>query len=126
MPYQEPGVLNERDYWDLTAYLLRENGIPLPGAPLGAGNASEIRLSSSGATLSAEPPTPTNLPEATPATNANAGATTSANSGQPVLIWGLVILGLALAGLLLVRAGRGPSSQSSKTTGGPGDTSNDA
>jgi cytochrome c len=46
MPFQEPGVLSQEDYWALAAFLLRQNGVALPGADLGAGNASRILLHS--------------------------------------------------------------------------------
>ncbi len=44
MPFQEPGILPQEDYWALTAYLLRQNGITLPGAEVGEDNASAILL----------------------------------------------------------------------------------
>ncbi len=44
MPFQEPGILPQEDYWALTAYLLRQNGITLPGAEVGEDNASTILL----------------------------------------------------------------------------------
>ncbi len=44
MPFQEPGILPQEDYWALAAYLLRQNGLALPSADLGAGNASTILL----------------------------------------------------------------------------------
>jgi cytochrome c len=44
MPFQAPGVLSREDYWALTAFLLRQNGITLPGAEVGESNASTILL----------------------------------------------------------------------------------
>ncbi len=44
MPFQEPGVLPQADYWALTAFLMRQNGLALPGTDLGAGTASMILL----------------------------------------------------------------------------------
>ncbi len=44
MPFQEPGILMPEDYWALTAYLLRQNGITLPGAEVGQDNARAILL----------------------------------------------------------------------------------
>jgi hypothetical protein len=42
MPFQEPGVLEDQDYWDLTALLLRMNRRPLGDAEIGPENASSI------------------------------------------------------------------------------------
>ncbi len=44
MPFQEPGVLSPEDYWALTAFLLRQNGITLPGNAVGEDNADTIFL----------------------------------------------------------------------------------
>jgi hypothetical protein len=46
MPFQEPGVLEDQDYWDLTAYLLRLNRFLLDDAGVGPENAASIRLES--------------------------------------------------------------------------------
>ena len=46
MPYQAPGVLSKNDYWDLVAYLLRQNHIVPDGAQISAANASSIELRS--------------------------------------------------------------------------------
>ena len=45
MPYWNPGSLTEEEGWLVTAFILRENGIPLEGT-LDASNAAEIRFSS--------------------------------------------------------------------------------
>lgn len=44
MPYQVPGTLSRDDYWNLVAYLLRQNGILPDGALLSADNAGSIEL----------------------------------------------------------------------------------
>ncbi len=44
MPFQVPGTLPREDYWALTAFLLRQNGITPPGAEVGESNASRILL----------------------------------------------------------------------------------
>jgi cytochrome c len=41
MPYQAPGMLKPDQYWDLTAYLMRANGVE-PPQPLDNSNASSI------------------------------------------------------------------------------------
>lgn len=54
MPYEDPGVLTENEAWQVTAFLLRENGIDIRGE-LDASNADQILLSSA-------QPTPTPIP----------------------------------------------------------------
>ncbi len=44
MPYQNPGYLKSEEYWQLTAFLLRENGVKLPNLPLNAETAAQLRL----------------------------------------------------------------------------------
>lgn len=44
MPYQNPGYLKSEEYWQLTAFLLRENGVKLPAQPLDAEVAAQMRL----------------------------------------------------------------------------------
>jgi mono/diheme cytochrome c family protein len=44
MPYQSPGILSKDDYWNLVAYLLRQNHILSDGAQVSAANASSIEL----------------------------------------------------------------------------------
>ena len=52
MPFEDPGVLTEDEYWKITAFLLRENGITY-SEPLDAFNAGQILLA-----LSQTTPTP--------------------------------------------------------------------
>jgi cytochrome c len=52
MPFEDPGVLTEDEYWKVTAFLLRENGITY-SEPLDAFNAGQILLA-----LSQTTPTP--------------------------------------------------------------------
>lgn len=51
MPYQSPGVLSKEDYWNLVAYLLRQNGVLPDGAQVSAENAGSIELHPSSANL---------------------------------------------------------------------------
>jgi cytochrome c len=44
MPWQAPGTLTAEEYWQLTAYLVRENGIDPGPLPLNPGNASKVGL----------------------------------------------------------------------------------
>jgi mono/diheme cytochrome c family protein len=60
MPWQAPGSLPADQYWQLTAYLLRQNGVGLGHSPLDEQNAAELQLH----TLPSSTPTPT--PEALP------------------------------------------------------------
>jgi len=43
MPFEDPGVLTENEYWQVTAFLLRENRIPYTGQ-LNASTANQIRF----------------------------------------------------------------------------------
>jgi len=86
MPFEDPGVLTEDESWQVTAFLLRENGIIYSG-PLGASNADQILLSLS-------QPTPT--PEATPAP-----PSPSPSTANPVN-WTLFILIFLLGGILFL------------------------
>jgi PQQ-dependent dehydrogenase (methanol/ethanol family) len=45
MPQSAPGSLSQRQYLDVTAYLLRRNGLPAGNAPLTIGSLSEVSLS---------------------------------------------------------------------------------
>lgn len=45
MPFEDPGVLTEVEYWQVTAFILRENGISYPDQ-LDASNANQIPLPS--------------------------------------------------------------------------------
>ncbi len=44
MPYQAPGSLSQSDYWNLTAYLLRANGVQVTVALLDRQTAAQIPL----------------------------------------------------------------------------------
>ncbi len=44
MPWQAPGSLNPEEYWQLTAFLVRENGIDPGPLPLNADNAARVRM----------------------------------------------------------------------------------
>jgi cytochrome c len=56
MPFEDPGVLSEEQAWQVTAFILRENGITYPDG-LGASNAEQILIA---------PPQTTPTPPATP------------------------------------------------------------
>jgi hypothetical protein len=44
MPWHNPGSLDETTTWQITAHLLRSNGIPLPPDELGPESALDVRL----------------------------------------------------------------------------------
>ena len=44
MPYQQPGMLNEEQYWQVTAFLIRQRGTPSDDVPLDAANAANIQI----------------------------------------------------------------------------------
>jgi mono/diheme cytochrome c family protein len=44
MPWQAPGLLSDDEYWQLTAFLVDANGVPLDGITLGPDNANGILL----------------------------------------------------------------------------------
>jgi cytochrome c len=44
MPWHAPGSLTEEEYWQLTAFLVRENGFDPGAQPLDAGRAAKVRL----------------------------------------------------------------------------------
>ena len=44
MPQDVPNSLPDQQYWDVTAWLLAQNGIALPGGALGPGNAAGVSL----------------------------------------------------------------------------------
>ncbi len=44
MPYQMPGQLSTTDYWQVTAYLLRANGVDPGAQPLDSGRAAALAL----------------------------------------------------------------------------------
>jgi hypothetical protein len=85
MPFEDPGVLTEDEYWQVTAFLLRENGIPY-SEPLGASNAGQVLLSLSQATPS---PVPTSTPMP---------SSTSTNS----LTWAVFLFIIPLGGILFL------------------------
>ncbi len=91
MPWQWPGTRSEEEYWQLTAHLLRWNGVDPGKQPLTPERAAELWLNPQAR------PTPTTAP--TPDQPA-------ARSPQPGLVWGGFTIGLIiLAGLsfLLVK-----------------------
>ena len=82
MPYWNPGSLTEDEAWRITAFLLRENGIPYDGE-LNALNADEISFS-----LSPPTPSPTSPPLSGPSTSLGG--------------WSVLLVGILLGGILFL------------------------
>ena len=83
MPWQAPGTLETEEYWQLTAFLVRQNGIDPGPLPLNADNAAQVRI------RPAAPTTPTSTP-----------LVTAQPAGEGFWIAGGAVLGLA--GLLIL------------------------
>jgi hypothetical protein len=66
IPYQAPGSLKEEEYWQLTAFVLRANGVSIGYKPLDRQTAARISLSPTTAVP--------NLPVVHPGTLAALGA----------------------------------------------------
>jgi len=98
MPWQEPASLSEKEYWDITAYLVRERGLDPMRDPLDANRAGNLRLH------------PGSLSEpaasAVPAPSSAAGPLRASGYVVVAIVMLIGLLGLA-AGFLLRRARRG-------------------
>lgn len=114
MPYQARGNLDEDTYWQITAFLLRENGENLPNGPLGPDNASQVRLSPESTAVAGDP-SENNAAGSRGEAGSSAPAPSvrvHASDNRPLLTFSalalgaLLILGLAL---LLKKGKAGPS-----------------
>ncbi len=94
MPYQAPGLLNQDQYWALTAYLLRQRGIAADGQVLNNTNAARIQIKPEA------PPAPPGAPFHPPSMPPQKPA-----SGTPRLwlIVGVVLVAGSLAAFLVYR-----------------------
>jgi hypothetical protein len=93
MPFEAPGSLDTDTYWEVVAYLAEKNGVLPDGIVVSPDNAEEVRFARLAAGSLAEFATPTSLPALPPETT----------SAPWPLFWGLVIIGISIAGGLLVR-----------------------
>ncbi|UCC87061.1 MAG: c-type cytochrome [Anaerolineales bacterium] len=86
MPYQDPDLLSEEERWELTAFLLRENGIPSDGQLLDATTAASIRLRPETPSVSQtlSPAVSSTLQAAVPATPPDRSLHVSPSSSPPV------------------------------------------
>jgi mono/diheme cytochrome c family protein len=66
MPFSDPGSLSQEEYWQVTAFLLRENRRDPGTATLGPENAGQFILRPE---PGASPPSPTGLPTPTPSSS---------------------------------------------------------
>jgi len=53
MPWQSPGSLKPEEYWEVTAYLMDQNGVALGGETLGAANADSFKFAEEGSQVTA-------------------------------------------------------------------------
>jgi len=93
MPFEAPGSLDTDTYWEVVAYLAEKNGVLPDGIVVSPDNAEEVRFARLAAGSLAEFATPTSLPALPPETT----------SAPWPLFFGLVIIGISIAGGLLVR-----------------------
>jgi mono/diheme cytochrome c family protein len=80
MPWQAPGMLTDEEYWQLTAYLVRANGIEPGDAPLNEQTAVKVLLRPLPQDLQPEP----------------------AVSREQRWFWGVALVILAVAGVILL------------------------
>lgn len=85
MPWHQPGSLDDTMYWQLTAYLLHSNNVPLDDTLLGPDNAAAIRLRPA---IPTPTPTPTPTP---PPTAPPSGAPAAAILSGTLLLTALAI-----------------------------------
>lgn len=62
MPWQAPGTLSAEEYWQLTAYLVRLNGLDPGPAPLDAQSAAKVLLRNIPFNQEQDPASPTEFP----------------------------------------------------------------
>jgi len=98
MPWQTPGRLSDEEYWQLTAFLLRENGVLESDEPLGPEGATAAPENTPGGSAAGAPAS-TTIPH--PA----AGETARSAVGPAALIGLGVVVGLAVA-WAIVKASR--------------------
>jgi hypothetical protein len=104
MPYQARGSLDEDTYWQITAFLLRENGLNPLNDPLGPDNASRVRLRPESTAVASDPsensPIGAQDEFGAPALTPGVSVHTSKNNPLPpipaIALAALIILGLAL------------------------------
>ena len=115
MPFEAPRSLDPDTYWDVVTYLAEKNGVLPEGVVVSPDNADEIRFDNPVAGSLVGSATPSSPPALPPPT---------APAAAP-LFWGLVIMGISLAGLLLVRDSRVASEGLHIGNPGNGDPSED-
>jgi mono/diheme cytochrome c family protein len=70
MPWQEPGILTEEEYWQVTAFVLRANGVETGQEVLGPENAAQVPVASAarGEVPALPQTTPSQMPPPHPST----------------------------------------------------------
>jgi len=87
MPWSAPGSLSQEEYWQVTAFLLRENGQDPGATPLGPENAGAYRFST-GRGPSPQTPTPNLIPS--PTSSSEPGDLARARG--PLVVVGLLLM----------------------------------
>lgn len=93
MPYHNPGSLLEREYWQLTAFIVQMNGLALPVPPLDETTAAQLRLHPDRPLPTpAASPTPALVKQPTPTVTDTwswgfLGLLTAVGVGTAVLLW---------------------------------------
>jgi len=95
MPWQAAGTRSQEEYWQLTAHLLRINGVDPGREPLNAANAAGILLRPSQADLSQAAATPTPAPPP-PSPATTFGLIAGLAVGSILLLAGGIFIGLRL------------------------------
>jgi hypothetical protein len=108
MPWHAPGKLSSDQYWQVTAYLLEQNGVKVGRTTVGEENASSLRLASSGEAQESTPiaaatqPTPGAAATQQAVLAAENAAEAAAEEGWP---WGwMVLLAGSMVGVIWVLA----------------------
>jgi cytochrome c len=96
MPFEDPGVLTEDEYWQLAAFLLRENGIPYP-EQLDASTADQILLP----WVQAQP-TPTFFLTSTPTAPPPSPTAGSPKNSVNSINWILFLIVFLLGGIMIL------------------------
>lgn len=92
MPWQKPGSLTEDEYWQVTAFLARVNGLYSGSEPLGPQNAVGVSLAATGSQATEDLP-PVLPPEMPPPRRSSAVGWLVAGTGA-LIVAALVTIGL--------------------------------
>jgi mono/diheme cytochrome c family protein len=108
MPFWDPGSLTEQQSWQVTAFLLRSNGIWEGESDLDGQSASTIQISTVRHAAGAEMQTAIGSSTASPVPATPTRASTQPESSAPNVVVPLVILALVLVSGILLRRQHAP------------------